>query len=49
MCIRDRMGLERAKARAGELIDSALEQLMIFGKKGEPLAALARYVVERTR
>ena len=43
------MGLERAKARAGKLIDSALEQLMIFGKKGEPLAALARYVVERTR
>jgi geranylgeranyl diphosphate synthase type II len=43
------MGLEQAKARAGELIDSALEELRMFGKKGEPLAALARYVVERTR
>jgi len=43
------MGLEQAKARAGELIDNALEELRIFGKKGEPLAAIARYVVERTR
>lgn len=42
------MGLEQAKVRAGELIDSALEALRIFGKKGEPLAAIARYVVERT-
>jgi len=43
------MGLEQAKARAAELIDSALEQLRIFGKKGEPLAVLARYIIERKR
>ena len=43
------MGLERAKARAGELIDIALEEIGIFGKKGEPLAALAHYVLERKR
>lgn len=43
------MGLEWAKARAGELIDSALEELRIFGKKGEPLAALARYILERRK
>ncbi|NVM21209.1 MAG: polyprenyl synthetase family protein [Desulfobacterales bacterium] len=43
------MGLEQAKARAGELLDSALEQLEIFGKKAEPLAAVARYILERNR
>lgn len=43
------MGLEQAKARAAELIDSALEEIKIFGIKGEPLAALARYVIERER
>jgi geranylgeranyl diphosphate synthase type II len=43
------MGLEQAKVRAGELIDSALEELRVFGKKGEPLADLARYVLERKR
>ena len=43
------MGLEQAKARAGELVDCALEELGIFGKKGEHLAALARYIVERNR
>jgi geranylgeranyl diphosphate synthase type II len=43
------MGLEQAKARAGELVERALEELTIFGKKGEPLAALARYILERKR
>jgi len=43
------MGLKQAKIRACELIDSALEELRFFGKKGEPLAALARYVLERKR
>ncbi len=43
------MGLEQTKARAGELIDSALKELRIFGKKGEPLAALARYILERKK
>jgi geranylgeranyl diphosphate synthase type II len=43
------MGLQQAKARAGELIDRALEELRLFGKKGEPLAAIARYVLERKK
>jgi geranylgeranyl diphosphate synthase type II len=43
------MGLEQTKARAGELIDRALEELRTFGKKGEPLAALARYILERKK
>jgi geranylgeranyl diphosphate synthase type II len=41
------IGLEQAKARASKFIDSALEALKIFGIRGKPLAALARYVVER--
>ncbi len=43
------MGREQAKARANELIDSALQELSLFGAKGEPLAALARYIVNRRR
>jgi geranylgeranyl pyrophosphate synthase len=43
------IGLGQAKARASELIDSALKELGIFGKKGQPLAALGRYVIERNR
>ncbi|NVL91127.1 MAG: polyprenyl synthetase family protein [Desulfobacterales bacterium] len=43
------MGREQAKARANELIDSALQELSLFGAKGEPLVALARYIVNRRR
>lgn len=43
------MGLEQARARACELIDNAVEQLDFFGKKREPLAALARYIINRKR
>ena len=43
------MGLEEAKARAGELVESALAAVRIFDMKGEPLAALARYVIERRK
>jgi geranylgeranyl diphosphate synthase type II len=43
------MGLQQAKKRAGELVDCALEQLTSFGKRGEPLAALAKYILERKR
>jgi len=43
------IGLERAKARARHLMERALEQLKIFGIRGDPLAALARYVVERNK
>ena len=43
------MGLQKAKLHARELIDTALGELSIFGKKGKPLAALGRYIVERKR
>jgi geranylgeranyl diphosphate synthase type II len=42
-------GLDQAKARAVQLADKASEALRIFGNKGEPLVALARYVIERNR
>jgi geranylgeranyl diphosphate synthase type II len=43
------IGLEQARARACAFIDSALEELRMFGAKGEPLAALARYMIERKK
>jgi geranylgeranyl diphosphate synthase type II len=43
------IGLEQTKVRAGELVDRALEELKIFGIRGEPLAAIARYIVEREK
>jgi geranylgeranyl diphosphate synthase type II len=43
------IGLEEAKVRAAKLIDCALEALTGFGGRGQPLAALARYVVERKK
>jgi len=42
-------GMDQAKARAGQLVDMALEALGIFGNKREPLVALGRYVIERNR
>ncbi len=43
------LGLKDAKLHAGRLIDSALEELRIFGRRGEPFAALAQYIIERTK
>jgi geranylgeranyl pyrophosphate synthase len=43
------LGLEQAKACARDLVECALAELGIFAKKGEALAALARYIVERKR
>jgi geranylgeranyl diphosphate synthase type II len=43
------IGLEQAKARALELVDSALEELEVFDMRGQPLAALARYIIERRK
>ena len=43
------IGLEQAKTRAIELIDSALEELEVFDMRGQPLAALARYMIERKK
>jgi geranylgeranyl diphosphate synthase type II len=43
------LGLQQAKTYAEELVDRALAALRIFGKKGQPLAALARYIIERNK
>jgi geranylgeranyl diphosphate synthase type II len=43
------LGLETAKVHARDLVDHALEELSIFGSKGNVLATLARYIVERNR
>jgi geranylgeranyl diphosphate synthase type II len=43
------LGLQQAKTYAEELVDRALEALRIFGEKGQPLAALARYIIERNK
>jgi len=43
------MGLEQAKARMGELVEKALEELDGFAERGAPLSAIARYVIERNR
>lgn len=43
------MGLEESKRYADTLIDDALQALIIFDNKAEPLRAIARYIVERQR
>ena len=42
------LGLEGAKQQAATLLDKALTALTPFGERGKALAALARFVVERT-
>ncbi|MDF1552749.1 MAG: polyprenyl synthetase family protein [Deferrisomatales bacterium] len=42
------LGMEESKRRATQLMDEALGSLEPFGPAGIPLAALARFVVERT-
>ncbi|QTP53275.1 (2E,6E)-farnesyl diphosphate synthase [Billgrantia sulfidoxydans] len=41
------LGLERARRKASELTDEALLALAPLGEAGEPLAQLARYMIER--
>ncbi|MBW1743697.1 MAG: polyprenyl synthetase family protein, partial [Deltaproteobacteria bacterium] len=43
------IGLEQARARAVALVDSALEELEVLDMRGQPLAALARYIIERRK
>jgi geranylgeranyl diphosphate synthase type II len=43
------MGLERTRARARELVARAVDEVRDFGPLGEPLASLARYVIERRK
>jgi geranylgeranyl diphosphate synthase type II len=41
------LGVEESRRRAGELVAGAIDAVGIFGPKSEPLAALAKYVLER--
>jgi geranylgeranyl diphosphate synthase type II len=41
------LGIEESQRRAGELIDEACAAIESLGPRHEPLAALARYVLER--
>jgi geranylgeranyl diphosphate synthase type II len=41
------LGIEASRRRAEELVAGAIDAVGIFGPKAEPLAALAKYVIER--
>ncbi len=43
------LGLEKSKAFARALIDSALQELVSFDQKAEPLRAIARYIGDREK
>jgi len=43
------LGVEASRERATELVDAACEAVAPFGEAGQPLAALARFVLERDR
>nr|HID58082.1 polyprenyl synthetase family protein [Desulfobacterales bacterium] len=43
------LGLNEAKLKGRELVEKALQSLEIFDKKGDPLRAIAYYVIERKR
>jgi geranylgeranyl diphosphate synthase type II len=43
------LGLAESKIFASELVNNALQALVIFGNKADALAALANYVIERNR
>ena len=43
------LGLEGARQKASELVESALQSLSLFGEEAEPLRAIARYVLDRNR
>jgi geranylgeranyl diphosphate synthase type II len=41
-------GMERSRADAAQLIDSAFAELAPYGQRADNLKAVARYLVERT-
>lgn len=43
------LGLAQSKVFASDLVNNALQALVIFGNKADSLAALANYVIERRR
>ena len=42
-------GLEKSRAQAQELVDSAIAQLSDYGAKADPLRAVAKFIVTRDR
>ena len=40
-------GLDQSKAKADELVGSAIAQLAVYGEKAQPLKALAEFIVNR--
>jgi geranylgeranyl diphosphate synthase type II len=43
------IGLEAADALARRLVDNALSELDLFDRKADPLRAIARYIIQRSR
>ncbi|HQC50251.1 MAG TPA: polyprenyl synthetase family protein [bacterium] len=43
------LGMEKSKRRAASLIDEAVSLLAPFGNGAEPLALIARYIIERNK
>jgi geranylgeranyl diphosphate synthase type II len=43
------LGLEKSKTFARELIDNALQELVSFDHRAEPLRAIARYILDRKK
>lgn len=43
------LGIDESRRRAEQLVGEAIAALALFGSAGEPLEALARYVMERDR
>ena len=43
------VGVEAARARADELLTTALDELEAFGQRAEPLRELGRFAVRRDR
>ena len=41
------LGIEKSKMMAQRLIDSALGEIEEFGQRGDPLRAIARFVITR--
>jgi geranylgeranyl diphosphate synthase type II len=41
------LGIDESRRRAEELVAGAIDSVSIFGPKADPLAALAKYVIER--
>jgi geranylgeranyl diphosphate synthase type II len=43
------LGLEESKTFARDLIDNALQALVSFDQKAEPLRAIAKYIIDREK